>query len=128
MATGNKWKRRLEEGGEEELVDRISGLPDAVLSDIITLLHTKAGARTQVLFSRWRHIWRAAPLNFDPAGDDIPDGEVSRILSAHRGPGRCFRNKFPLDILASHAAATMDGWLRSPTLDNLQELEFNSGL
>ncbi|CAL5077775.1 unnamed protein product [Urochloa decumbens] len=139
MAARDKWKRRLE---EEELVDRISGLPDAVLGEIVTLLPTRAGARTQVLSSRWRHIWRSAPLNFDPAsdnpfdptsdkphviGDDIPNGEISRILSEHRGPGRRFCAEFPYVDLRFRSAATLGGLLRSPALDSLQELEFHYG-
>ncbi|CAL4992137.1 unnamed protein product [Urochloa decumbens] len=105
-------KRRLEEEEEECLEDRISRLPDDVLGDIVSLLPTRDGARTLALSSRWRHIWRSAPLNFalDALSRNlsgcaaVPAGEISRILAAHHGP-----------------------WLRSPALDGLQELEFHCG-
>ncbi|RLN33958.1 hypothetical protein C2845_PM03G18500 [Panicum miliaceum] len=99
-------KRRLEE--EDRLKDHISGLPDAVLS------------------SRWRHIWRSAPLNVNLHGGCDPTGAVRRILSSHRVPGRRFSV-----VSMGHwwrredAAATLEVWLRSPALNNLEELEFH---
>ncbi|XP_044428674.1 putative FBD-associated F-box protein At5g56440 [Triticum aestivum] len=115
-----------DEGAAE---DRISQIPDAVLGEIVSLLPTKDGARTQVLASRWRHLWRSAPLNLDRGGllpilthhSDL-DRLVSRILAAHTGPGRrlCapWRN--------GRKAGKLESWLRSPALDNLEELEFNN--
>ncbi|CAO1939939.1 unnamed protein product [Urochloa humidicola] len=127
MVPGAK-RRRLGEDEEEELVDRISLLPDGILGDIVSLLPTKDGARTQVLSSRWRHVWRAAPLNLRINGDStIHVSEISRILSAHLGPG----HRFCIHIghlrgNEIHAAnANLDSWLRSPSLDNLQELELH---
>ncbi|KAG2604012.1 F-box/LRR-repeat protein At2g42730-like [Panicum virgatum] len=115
--------------------DHISRLPDAVLGDIVSLLRTKDGGRTQVLASRWRHLWRSAPLNLDLEdlppfyqGRSIRSAELFGILSSHSGPGRRFsipRRCFDGD---ANPAATLDGWLRSPALDNLQELEFHYGL
>uniref|UniRef100_K3ZZL9 F-box domain-containing protein n=1 Tax=Setaria italica TaxID=4555 RepID=K3ZZL9_SETIT len=117
MATRAK-KRRLEEEEKQELVDDfISGLPDAILGDIVTLLPTRDGTRTQVLSSRWHHVWRSAPLNLDSNADsprtirgNIRDSEISRALSAHQGPGRRFLHEFPyidtatgeVSFLASH--------------------------
>jgi len=71
------------------------------------------------LATRWRHLWRAAPLNL--CDDDIPwrmsSGDVvSRVLSAHRGPVRClslgwrsWSGRYP----------DLDAWLRSPAFDGL---------
>jgi hypothetical protein len=105
--------------------DLISSLPDAILSSTISLLPTDDGARTQVFATRWRHLWRSAPLNLcdydlhKNTGVNL-DNLVSRILSAHQGPvrrlslgWRMWLSKYP-DI---------DGWLGSPRLNNLQELE-----
>lgn len=104
-------RRRLDE--EQRLADRISSLPDDVLGEIVSLLPTRAGARTQVLSSRWRHIWRSAPLNMDlhPDGPEwrhMPVEQIRRVLSAHPGPGR--RLSVPSRFGYLH---WMDGWLRS---------------
>ncbi|CAN6178544.1 unnamed protein product [Urochloa humidicola] len=113
--------------GEEEdggSVDYISRLPDAILGEIVSLLPTKAGVRTQILASRWRNLWLSAPLNLDLSNAGVY-GEalsslISRILGMHPGPVRRF--SIPLRDL-SYRPMTIDAWLRSPALDNLQELD-----
>ncbi|TVU34393.1 hypothetical protein EJB05_16225, partial [Eragrostis curvula] len=89
-------------GGTE---DRISALPDEILRGIISLLPAKDAARTAVLSSRWRSLWRSAPLALvdshllpGSAGDPgslSPDAQsniiaaaVTRVLEAHPGPFR----------------------------------------
>ncbi|CAL5077766.1 unnamed protein product [Urochloa decumbens] len=121
-------KRRLEEEEEQErLEDRISLLPDGVLGDIVSLLPTKDGARTQILSSRWRHIWRAAPLNFDLLGHPVSVADVSRVLAAHPGPCRRFCTPLRYAEPGERSAATLDGWLRCPALGNLEELRCHYG-
>ncbi|CAL4964426.1 unnamed protein product [Urochloa decumbens] len=109
--------KRMRSGGP----DLVSLLPDEVLGSIITLLDTKEGARTQILSSRWRPLWRSAPLNLAPDGllGSIDEDVVSRILTEHRGVARRF--KAPPHILDGDPI-TLDRWLRSPALNNLQEL------
>jgi hypothetical protein len=106
-------------GAEEDGVDRISLLPDTILGEIISLLPIKDAARTQTLATRWHQLWRSAPLNLD-GSDPLTINVVSRILSAHQGPGRRFR--FPAQRLQDHPA-TVDAWLQSRALDNLQEID-----
>ncbi|CAM0954648.1 unnamed protein product [Alopecurus aequalis] len=111
--------------GGEDSPDRISDLPDVILGEIISLLPTKDGARTQALASRWRHLWCAAPLNLDYRGyPEDEDGVLPGvILSAHEGP--VHRLCLPARVL--RYGAVLEAW-RSPALDNLQQLEFYKGM
>ena len=117
---------RNQEQLPESRTDLISSLPDTTLTTIISHLPTSDGARTQALATRWRHLWRAAPLNL--CDDDIPwrasSGDVfSRVLSAHRGGGPVRRLSLGWRSWGGGRYPDLDAWLRSPALDGLRELE-----
>ncbi|KAH9602672.1 hypothetical protein KSS87_010206 [Heliosperma pusillum] len=49
-------------GENASCVDMISGLPDFVLHQILSLLPTKVAAQTCILCKRWCHIWETFPM------------------------------------------------------------------
>ncbi|CAN1181021.1 F-box/FBD/LRR-repeat protein At1g16930 [Linum perenne] len=52
---------------QDDLVDRISNLPDEILVNILSLLSFSEALATSVLSSRWIHLWKSAVsvLDFD---------------------------------------------------------------
>ncbi|KAF7019583.1 hypothetical protein CFC21_032742 [Triticum aestivum] len=116
--------------------DRISALPDRLLRDIISRLPAADGARTAALASRWRPLWRSAPLvvadaHFLPNGRWIPGvGEedspgvadlVTCVLAAHPGPFRCVHlTRTAMDAHRGEIAR----WLDVLAAKGVQELAF----
>ncbi|KAL6607969.1 hypothetical protein ACP70R_041032 [Stipagrostis hirtigluma subsp. patula] len=96
------------------VANRISTLPDDLLSDVIARLPTKDAAWTTTLSTRWRFLWAATPLCLDDE-DLIPHGRgrrnadlsalaapSSRAVASHPGPVRSAR--FFCDIMEAPAA------------------------
>ncbi|CAM0953776.1 unnamed protein product [Alopecurus aequalis] len=118
-----------EEQGSLDDLDLISRLPDEVLGTVISLLHTKDGARTQLLSRRWRPLWRSpmAPLNLVADQTLSNDGTraalVSRILSDRPGPAR----RFTLHLHFNPSVlAEVYRWFRSKSLTGLRDLEITN--
>jgi hypothetical protein len=111
------------EAPEESRADRISDLPDTILGEIIFLIPTKDGCRTQVLASRWRTLWHAAPLNIDCRRlFVVHDFELhGAIISSHQGSVQCLC--IPACCLL-HIPFTVNAWLTSRQFKKLQHLEF----
>ncbi|KAK1648079.1 hypothetical protein QYE76_065886 [Lolium multiflorum] len=116
-------------GADEDLINRINRLPDEILGEIISLLPTKQGARTQAIASRWRGLWRSSPLNLD--FDHITahahwynlSHDVLGIIKSHQGGGRRLRTPYMYTKDVKHA---IEACLLSPALNNLRELELSS--
>ncbi|CAO2186965.1 unnamed protein product [Urochloa humidicola] len=128
VATRSK-RRRLQEEEDDAAgldLDLISRLPDDILRDVISLLPTADGGRTQLLSRRWRPLWRTAPLNLEATVFSFPtpfrrdNPAAAAILASHRGPGR----RLSL-IWRGHSdnSPSLDALLRSPCLGGLRELE-----
>ena len=94
LESAEELRPNLGVGDRGEGVDYINNMPDEVLGEIISLLPTNEGARTQILARRWRPLWCSAPLNLDfrhvgwRRRQELGD-YVSPILDSHLSPGRC---------------------------------------
>ncbi|XP_044957660.1 putative FBD-associated F-box protein At5g56700 [Hordeum vulgare subsp. vulgare] len=92
-------------------VDRFSALHDDLLRHIITLLPIRYAARTAVLASRWRYLWRSNRLVLMDA--DIPepahDAVVPRVLADHLGH---FRDVILYDCRLASLDRALPGWPR----------------
>jgi hypothetical protein len=128
-------------------IDLISLLPNEILGTIISLLPADDGVRTTILSSRWRHLCRSSLLNLHD--HDIVRSKrwryllrcsylrslddkryhknerqliavISKILSRHEGSTR------RLSLSHSYVSDIRDkihGWLMSPALCHLEEIE-----
>jgi hypothetical protein len=119
-------------GGE----DRISRLPDAVLSNIVARLPAKDAARTTALSRRWRRVWASTPLVLDDSDLLVFHGDggrsapvnwpavtdaVSRVIGGHRGPIRFVRlTCCSMELAARHGI--LQYWLRVLAAGGVEDL------
>ncbi|KAL6207350.1 hypothetical protein ACLB2K_018308 [Fragaria x ananassa] len=104
--------------------DKISQLPDALLSHMLSFLLTKDAVRTSILSKRWKNIWASVPsLDF---GTEYMSGAgfvsfVDRVLyyrdSLDIQRFRLHFECFPIDT------SSIDRWIRTATSHNLVELD-----
>jgi len=74
-------------------VDKISSLPDAILSHILSLIPTKEAVATSILSKRWIHLWKSVD------NIDFSDVKVNNVVSNYKF------NEFMYSVLVSHVTA-----------------------
>ncbi|KAJ1688790.1 hypothetical protein LUZ63_012945 [Rhynchospora breviuscula] len=60
--------------------DHLSGLPDALLLTILSLLPLRVAARTSFLSRRFRHLWRARP-SLELISRDLPPPKCDNVVA-----------------------------------------------
>ncbi|XP_034594652.1 putative F-box/FBD/LRR-repeat protein At1g78760 [Setaria viridis] len=111
--------------------DIISGLPDDVLSSIVSLLPIKDAARTAALSSRWRDLWASNPLVLDdidlllnnPSHVGAVTSTVSHAITAHPGP---FRSVKLTCYFSDADESTLHHWIRVLAAKGVTELVLNN--
>lgn len=120
---------------EEEGEDRISTLPDDVLSHILSLLPTKTSVSTTILSSRWLNLFATVPvLNFDDSltsYDPIDTFSFSCFVIdvlckvmrkiAHIG-------KFRVNCRGTYTYSMIATWISAATIGNLQHLDVSANM
>ncbi|KAM3260743.1 hypothetical protein ACQJBY_051783 [Aegilops geniculata] len=88
--------------------DRLSALPDDLLHAIMSRLKALQMARTCVLSTRWRHLWRGVPCL------DVDEEETGAYNNFDNFTGNLLRSHdiAVLEDFRLHAARTSDRWVR----------------
>ncbi|KAF8391413.1 hypothetical protein HHK36_023718 [Tetracentron sinense] len=120
---------------EDEKLDRISGLPDFILLQILSSMPTKDAVNTSVLSKRWEYLWSSLPvLDFSVPNHDFSDPNkypedefvyfVDRTLFFYEGSKI---RKFRLDFgyFSGSFASYVDSWIRFVVRKKVEELDLD---
>nr|XP_043625827.1 putative F-box/FBD/LRR-repeat protein At4g13965 [Erigeron canadensis] len=107
--------------------DRLSSLPDDVLSHILDLIPTKLAVQTSILAKRWRHSWKyVTKLHFDDMRSftslDSFTKYVDQVLKLYK---TTHVKSFRLDCEMLVPSATTLKWIDEAIRLNVSELEIH---
>ncbi|KAL6560624.1 hypothetical protein OROGR_004183 [Orobanche gracilis] len=123
--------------------DRVSGLPDSILSQILSFLPTKLAAATSVLSTRWRYLFLDVPkIDIDESmilnpdlnrEEDIDENDdklnleehftcfIRNGLSSHKSPIKEFRVRL---LKQNHGKMQLvKAWISSPLCRNVEVVD-----
>ncbi|CAL9243417.1 unnamed protein product [Arabidopsis halleri] len=104
--------------------DRISQLPEHLISEILFHLSTKDAVRTSVLSTNWRNLWQSVPgLDLEPIEFSNFDAFVSfveRFFDSHR---ESWIRKLRLNYCSPHGRLDLSSWIDAVTTRRIQHLD-----
>ncbi|KAL6221411.1 hypothetical protein ACLB2K_009162 [Fragaria x ananassa] len=117
---------KLKVGGDGE--DKISQLPDGVLSHVLSFLPTKHAVRTSILSTRWKNIWASVHcLDLEHYYCDERRSRhagfvssIDRVLYCESSDIQRFRLHY---YCLSEDLSRIDGWIRTAIRRNVVELD-----
>ncbi|XP_030930764.1 F-box/FBD/LRR-repeat protein At2g04230-like [Quercus lobata] len=139
-STQSNSKRQTLSPGKDTVVDRISSLPESLLSHILSFLPTKESVATSILSTRWKLLWTLVPklfLDSDKIStsalslddDDVEDAReimfahvVSSVLAKQEcGELQTFRLIWRFWWDGSH----LEAWLRTAAARKVKEINLD---
>ncbi|KAM5586405.1 hypothetical protein ABKV19_005360 [Rosa sericea] len=118
---------------QQQGVDRISALPDALVCHILSLLPTIYAVWTTLLSRRWNKLWRSLP-NFDFNDVDFPTNRTDRFM---KFVGRVLSSRGSSDIrkiclhihhcenFSTGEFSRVHRWIRAAIRHNIVELDLS---
>lgn len=100
-------------------VDRLSALPDSVLTHLLSFLPTKQCVATSILSTRWRFLWQYVPvIDLSVRNEDA----VSRVVSLHKVE-RLDAFRLFLDFGSNCSIRQIEEWIIAVVERNVRQLD-----
>ncbi|KAF8391419.1 hypothetical protein HHK36_023724 [Tetracentron sinense] len=106
----------------DESLDRISGLPDSILLQILSFMPTKDAIKTGLLSKRWEFLWSFVPDLFFDVPEDKFVNFVDRTLILYKGSKVRKFDVIFFDYRASFASF-VDSLIRFVVTKKVEELD-----